>query len=104
MRFRYVRRTMLMAAGLSMLGLLAVGGADAQERVRWKMQSAFPSQLSHLGTSGVRLSNMVKRLSGGAFELKFFEPGALVPALECFSAASAGSVEFLLDYGRVPHR
>ena len=93
MRFRYVRRTMLMAAGLSMLGLLAVGGADAQERVRWKMQSAFPSQLSHLGTSGVRLSNMVKRLSGGAFELKFFEPGALVPALECFSAASAGSVE-----------
>jgi TRAP-type mannitol/chloroaromatic compound transport system substrate-binding protein len=82
-----------MAAGLSMLGLLAVGGADAQERVRWKMQSAFPSQLSHLGTSGVRLSNMVKRLSGGAFELKFFEPGALVPALECFSAASAGSVE-----------
>ena len=66
---------------------------DAQERVRWKMQSAFPSNLSHLGTSAVRLEGMVDRLSGGGFELKFFEPGALVPALECFDAASKGSVE-----------
>ena len=36
---------------------------------------------------------MVDRLSGGNFELKFFEPGALVPALECFDAAAKGSVE-----------
>jgi TRAP-type mannitol/chloroaromatic compound transport system substrate-binding protein len=57
------------------------------------MQSAFPSNLSHLGTSGVRLMNTVERVSGGNFELKFFEPGALVPALECFDAASKGSVE-----------
>jgi TRAP-type mannitol/chloroaromatic compound transport system substrate-binding protein len=57
------------------------------------MQSAFASSLSHLGTSGLRLSEMVGRVSGGAFELKFFEPGALVPALECFDAASKGSVE-----------
>jgi TRAP-type mannitol/chloroaromatic compound transport system substrate-binding protein len=57
------------------------------------MQSAFGSQLSHLGTSGVRLSAMVDRLSGGSLELKFFEPGALVPALECFDAASQGAVE-----------
>jgi len=37
--------------------------------------------------------NTVERVSGGNFELKFFEPGALVPALECFDAASKGSVE-----------
>jgi TRAP-type mannitol/chloroaromatic compound transport system substrate-binding protein len=57
------------------------------------MQSAFPSNLSHLGTSGKRLEATVERVSGGNFELKFFEPGALVPALECFDAASKGSVE-----------
>ena len=67
--------------------------ADAQERVRWKMQSAFPGNLSHLGTSAIRLEGMVERVSGGNFELKFFEPGALVPALECFDAAAKGSVE-----------
>jgi TRAP-type mannitol/chloroaromatic compound transport system substrate-binding protein len=67
--------------------------ADAQERVRWKMQSAFGSQLAHLGTSGVRFSKNLDRMSAGLLELKFYEPGALVPALECFDAASQGSVE-----------
>jgi TRAP-type mannitol/chloroaromatic compound transport system substrate-binding protein len=81
------------AATVAVSATLAVPSADAQERVRWKMQSAFPSNLSHLGTAGVRLEEMVDRVSGGNFELKFFEPGALVPALECFDAASIGSVE-----------
>jgi TRAP-type mannitol/chloroaromatic compound transport system substrate-binding protein len=68
-------------------------GASAQERVKWKMQSAFPSSLIHLGTSGVRFAKNIERVSGGNFQIKFYEPGALVPALECFDAASKGSVE-----------
>jgi len=67
--------------------------ANAQERVNWKMQSAFASSLPHLGTSGVRFTEVIDRLSAGNFEIKFFEPGALVPALECFDAASKGSVD-----------
>ena len=65
----------------------------AQETVRWKMQSAFGSTLPHLGTSGVRFSKDIERLSGGKFEVKFHEPGALIPPLECFDAVSKGSVE-----------
>jgi TRAP-type mannitol/chloroaromatic compound transport system substrate-binding protein len=85
---------LLAAAGVALVTTLGLAGtADAQERVRWKMQSAFPGNLSHLGTSGLRLEKMVDRVSGGNFELKFFEPGALVPALECFDAAAKGSVE-----------
>ncbi|MGH7384019.1 MAG: TRAP transporter substrate-binding protein [Candidatus Rokuibacteriota bacterium] len=67
--------------------------AEAQKRVRWKMASAFGSKLPHIGTSGVRFSENVKIASGGTLELKFFEPGALVPALECFDAVSKGSIE-----------
>ena len=67
--------------------------AQAQKRVKWKMQSAFPGSLVHLGESGIRFSKDVSALTGGKFDLKFFEPGALVPALECFDAASKGSVE-----------
>lgn len=67
--------------------------ATAQERVRWKMQSAFGSQLPHLGPSGVRFTEDIKRMSGGRFEVKFHEPGALVPPLECFDAVSKGSIE-----------
>jgi TRAP-type mannitol/chloroaromatic compound transport system substrate-binding protein len=82
----------LAVVGLSAL-TLSFTAADAQERVRWKMASAFGSQLPHLGTSGVRFSKDIERMSGGRFEMKFFEPGALVPALECFDAVSKGSVE-----------
>ena len=89
-----IRKMVLASAGLAVVATLATAtGAAAQERVRWKMQSAFGSTLPHLGTAGKRVEAMVKRLSGGNFDLKFYEPGALVPALECYDAASKGSVE-----------
>jgi TRAP-type mannitol/chloroaromatic compound transport system substrate-binding protein len=83
-------------AGAGAVVVVALAGsisADAQDRVNWKMQSAWSSSLSHLGTSGVRFAENIDRMSGGAFKIKFYEPGALVPALECFDAASKGSVE-----------
>ena len=61
--------------------------------LKWKMQSTFPSKLAVLGTSGVRLSETVTRVSGGKMDIKFFEPGALVPPLEGFDAVKTGSVD-----------
>ena len=55
-----------------------------QKKISWKMQSAFASTLPHLGPSGVRFSKDIERMSGGQFEIKFYEPGALIPPLECF--------------------
>src|SRR5688572_6912861 len=78
------------AIGLAVSGS---GPAEAQKTVRWKMASAFGGKLPHLGTSGVRFSENLRIASGGSLDLKFFEPGALVPALECFDAVSRGSVE-----------
>ena len=84
----------LSAVGIAAaMSVAAISTAQAQDRVKWKMQSAFGGQLPHLGTSGVRFSKNIDRLSAGKFQVKFFEPGALVPALECFDAASKGSVE-----------
>ena len=89
-----VRTTLKLAAAGVALALAATSGsALAQKRVKWKMQSAFGSTLPHLGTSGVRFAKNVSEASDGKFDIKFFEPGALVPALECFDAASKGSVE-----------
>jgi TRAP-type mannitol/chloroaromatic compound transport system substrate-binding protein len=82
------------ALGLSLLGAAATSNvASAQDKVRWKMQSAFASSLTHLGPSGVRFSKDIERMSGGKFEVKFYEPGALIPPLECFEAVSKGSIE-----------
>jgi TRAP-type mannitol/chloroaromatic compound transport system substrate-binding protein len=86
-------RTLATVGAAVVLTITGSISADAQDRVRWKMQSAFSGNLIHLGTSGVRFSKNIERVSGGNFEIKFYEPGALVPALECFDAASKGSVE-----------
>jgi TRAP-type mannitol/chloroaromatic compound transport system substrate-binding protein len=75
------------------LAISATRPAEAQRAVRWKMASAFPSKLPHVGTAGPRFSENVRIMSGGTLELKFFEPGALVPPLECFDAVSKGSIE-----------
>src|SRR4029453_3638520 len=91
-----------MPAGKPLVAALAVFAlavpftpAVAQElpKVNWKMQSAFASSLTHLGPSGVRFSKDIERMSGGKFEVKFFEPGALIPPLECFEGVSKGSIE-----------
>jgi TRAP-type mannitol/chloroaromatic compound transport system substrate-binding protein len=81
------------AAGAALIASSLSTPAEAQRKVQWKMASAFGSKLPHIGTSGVRFSDNVRIASGGTLELRFFEPGALVPALECFDAVSKGSVE-----------
>jgi TRAP-type mannitol/chloroaromatic compound transport system substrate-binding protein len=61
---KMMKSTLLLGfVGLSALALTVVTtDANAQEKVRWKMQSAFGSQLPHLGTSGVRFAKNVERL------------------------------------------
>ena len=86
-------RTLATVSAAVALTITCSIAADAQDRVRWKMQSAFGSNLSHLGTAGVRFTENMERVSDGSFQIEFFEPGALVPALECFDAAAKGSVE-----------
>ena len=67
--------------------------ADAQDRVVGRCRARSAATLPHLGPSGLRFSKDIERMSGGKFEIKFFEPGAIVPALECFDAVSKGSAE-----------
>lgn len=84
----------LTAAALAVTAVFAVNSAQAQQpKVNWKLQSAFGSSLTHLGTAGVRLTKDVEEMTDGNFVIKFHEPGALVPTLECFDAASKGSVD-----------
>ena len=80
--------------GIACLLVIAPGtSADGQQKVRWKMQSAFGSKLPHAGTSALRFIDDVKVMSGGTLEIKFFEPGALVPPLECFDSVSKGAID-----------
>jgi len=83
------------AAAVVTLGVVAglSSSADAVERLRWKMQSAFGSKLSIIGEVAARYENIIDDMSGGAMKIKFFEPGALVPTLQGWDAVKAGSID-----------
>ena len=88
-----ILRTTALAAAVA-IGLgAAAGEAGAAEKVRWKMASAFPSSLVHLGTTGKPFAEHVETLTGGTVNIRFYEPGALVPPLEIFEAVSKGSID-----------
>ncbi len=83
----------LAVAGVALALSIGATTANAQKRVKWKMQSTWASNLPSLGTSGVKFVDMIDKMSDGKFQIKFFEPNALVPSLECFDAISKGSIE-----------
>ena len=61
--------------------------------VHLKMASAYASTLPQLGTLAKRLDRNIWRVSDGRLEIKFYEPGALVPPLEMFDAVRAGAID-----------
>ena len=87
---KYKKTVAVVAAAVA--AVMIAGPVSAAKKVKWKMHSAWGSSVPHLGTSGVRFSKNIKRVSGGDFTMKFFEPGALIPGNEGFDATSKGSV------------
>lgn len=88
-----MRLKALIAITCASIVALPATASFAQKRIKWKLQSAFGAQVPVLGSSGVNFTKNIEIITDGKFKIKFEEPGALVPALECFDAASKGSVE-----------
>jgi TRAP-type mannitol/chloroaromatic compound transport system substrate-binding protein len=88
------KKTTLTALGAAMAvsAVALTAPANAQE-VSWDMQSTYPGSLTQLGTLGIRIQDEITEVSGGEIEIRFQEPGALVPALEVFDAVSTGAVQ-----------
>ena len=93
MTLNSLSRLTVLVALAAVTALAVPNAADAQRPLKWKMQSAFASNLDHLGPSALRFSEKVESMSSGKFVIKFHEPGALVPALETFDAVSKGAIE-----------
>ncbi len=90
------RQVIRYAAIAGLAGALAIGltsAAAAQQKVRWKLGSSYSSSLDVIGQNGNRIVKNIERLSGGNFQIKYFEPNALVPPLEVFDAVAQGSID-----------
>ena len=88
-----ISRPVVTAFSLLIVALAFTTFAHAKEQVRWKAQSAFATTLDVPGEGGLKFSEDLRVMSAGTFRIRIYEPGALVPAGEVFSAVAAGSIE-----------
>ena len=64
---------------------------------QWRIASLFPSSTFPSGASVHKLIKNINFLTRTTLELKFFEPGTLVPVLSSFDAVSSGRIEAALS-------
>ena len=88
------RRSIIKRAGIA--GVLASGMAPAvhaQETVRWRLASSFPKSLDTIFGSADKLSQTVKALSGGKFEVSAHPAGELMPAFGVVDALEKDTID-----------
>jgi TRAP-type mannitol/chloroaromatic compound transport system substrate-binding protein len=91
MRLRSLILALVLAAAAASFGATDAPAAD--DKVRWKLASAYPGRLVQLGRLGRRVSDQLRAVSGGDIRLRFFEPKALAPPLQYFDAVAAGAID-----------
>ena len=65
----------------------------AQPKVQWRMSTAWTPALDHLQGVAQRLAKIVEETSGGRFRIEVFPGGQIMQPLDCFDAASKGTIE-----------
>jgi TRAP-type mannitol/chloroaromatic compound transport system substrate-binding protein len=65
----------------------------AQPKVQWRMPTTVPTALDIQFGAAQRLAQAVEEMSGGRFRIEVFPAGQIMPAFDCFDAASQGRVE-----------
>ena len=96
------RRDFLTATALGTAGLAACGapsgsaGAPAVhtgKKVRWRLASSFPRSLDTLWGAAEVMAERVKAMTEGAFDIRPYPAGELVPGLQVLDAVQQGTVQ-----------
>ena len=64
----------------------------AQQKVQWRMSTTWTKGSSIQGLAE-RLAKLVEEMSAGRFRIEVFPGGQIMPPLDCFNAASNGTIE-----------
>ena len=92
------RRRFIAKAGGAMTAVAAATITDApniiaQPKVQWRMSTAWTPALDVVQGAAQRLAKIVEETSGGRFRIEVFPGGQIMPAFDCFDAASKGTIE-----------
>ena len=92
MKLGLLKRTCLVAVAAALTAGVMASTADAK-KVRWKLHSAFGTNIAVLGRVGPFISERVSAMSDGDFDIKVFEPGALAGGYAYYDPISQGAFE-----------
>lgn len=79
------------AAAVSTLATPAI--AQSLPNIRWRLTSGFPNNLDTIYGGAVVMSNALKAITGGKFEIQVFQAGEIVPGAQAIDAVKANTVE-----------
>jgi TRAP-type mannitol/chloroaromatic compound transport system substrate-binding protein len=87
--------------------VLSAPSFAAEEKINWKVQATFNTGWPGLGDAIARASETLKQATDGRINLKIYEPGKIVPALEISPSVSRGDLPAAYNYmaydqGRIP--
>jgi TRAP-type mannitol/chloroaromatic compound transport system substrate-binding protein len=92
MKFDFLKKVSALAIGAAAVMTMSATDADAK-KVRWKMHAAFGEQVAVIGPPSRRIAEQIKIMSGGDFDIKVFEPGALAGGYAYYDPVSQGGFE-----------
>jgi TRAP-type mannitol/chloroaromatic compound transport system substrate-binding protein len=85
-----LRRTFLAAgAGLMATPALAQSGPD----IKWRLACSYPKTLLSISGALNKMTKRVAALTDGRFQIEWYGPGELVPALAVLDAVQNGAIE-----------
>ncbi len=97
------------ALSLTLTGALLCSSlnSSADDKIRWKMQAAFGSNLPALGDTIPGIMDSLKEATDGRVVIKHYEPSKLVPTLNITDAVKSGKIEagytwLGYDQGKLP--
>ena len=85
----------------------SAAGAEVVRRVHWRMGLSVQTTVPVTGDSPVYVTNALREASGGAVDIRLYEPGEVVPAFGISEAVRDGKIEsgytwLGYDQGRIP--
>jgi TRAP-type mannitol/chloroaromatic compound transport system substrate-binding protein len=92
------RRRFIAKAGAAITAVAAAAVVDApnvvaQPKVQWRMSTTWTPALDVVQGAAQRLGKIVEETSGGRFRIEVFPGGQIIGLLDCFDAASKGTIQ-----------
>jgi TRAP-type mannitol/chloroaromatic compound transport system substrate-binding protein len=87
------RRRFLATAGALAAAIADAPHVIAQPKIQWRMSTGWTPATDILQGGAQRLARLVDEATGGRFRIEVFPGGQIMPPLDCFDAASRGTIE-----------